>query len=202
MKQFGTWAVLVWKIARRVVPVIAGLIVLVLIIAWLAGSFGSKIAPETPAAKQLLLAGQPTDAVHEVTKDYIEEAVGTLKAASRTVVSAKVLATIDEISVSAGDQVNAGDLLIRLDSKDLDARKKQAEQSLIAATATRNEAESNYERVKRLVERNAVSRAEFDEATRCLEVSRADELRAEQGSQLGRLDRLHSDGPQRRTAAP
>jgi RND family efflux transporter MFP subunit len=91
-----------------------------------------------------------------------------------------VFATIDEITVSAADQVSDGDILVRLESKDLEARLKQAEQMLIAATATRKEAETSYARNRRLVEQHAVSRAAFDESTRHLDVSRAEELRAQQ----------------------
>ena len=180
MNRFHRAASAAWRIAETFVPLTAGLVALVLAIAWLAGTFETKITPSTPTAESVPLANQPTDLVHEVTKDYIEEAVGTLKAASRTVVSAKVLARIEEITVSAGDQVSEGDVLIRLDSQDLQARLKQADQAVIAATATRKEAETSHQRNKRLVEQNAVSRSEFDKSTRHLEVSRAEELRAQQ----------------------
>jgi RND family efflux transporter MFP subunit len=103
-----------------------------------------------------------------------------LKAASRTVISAKVLATIQEITVSAGDQVNQDDVLIRLDSRDLEAQLRQAEQRLIAAIATREDAETSHARNQRLIERNAISQSELDKSARHLGVSRAEELRAEQ----------------------
>ncbi len=180
MSRFHESSQFVWRMVKAIVPAVAGLAGLVLMIAWLSGAFEKKIAPHTPTVQRPRLTDQPTDVVHEVTKDYIEEAVGTLKAASRTVISAKVLARIEEISVSAGDQVSPGAILIRLDSKDLEARLKQAEQSLIAATATRTQAEASYARNRRLLEQDAVSQAEFDEATRHFDVSRANELRAEQ----------------------
>lgn len=170
----------VLRVLWKIVPASVGLACLVLVIAWLAGAFNSKIQPSTPSASHRKLTNQSTDEVHEVTKDYIEEAIGTLKAASRTVVSAKVLATIDEIAVSAGDQVKQGDLLIKLNSKDLEARLKQAQQSLIAATATRKEASMSHDRNKLLSQQNVVSRAEFDESNRRLEVAIAEELGAEQ----------------------
>jgi len=169
-----------WRVMKKTAPFAAGLIALVLVIAWLAGTFESKIAPDTPTAERPRLADQPTDVVHEVTKDYIEEAVGTLKAASRSVISAKVLARIDEITVTAGDQVTAGDTLIRLDSQELEAKLKQVEQAQVAAVATRTEAETNYERTKSLFERRTASQAEFDGATRRLEVARAEVLQSEQ----------------------
>jgi len=169
-----------WRIVATAVPLAVGLAALVLVIAWLAGTFENKIPPGRAETNVAMLSGQPTDEVHEVTKAYIEEAIGTLKAASRTVVSAKVLATIEEITVAAGDQVNAGDLLVRLDNQEPSAKLKQAEQALVGAVANRKEAETNYNRMERLVQKNAISKSDFDEATRRLAVARAEESRIEQ----------------------
>jgi RND family efflux transporter MFP subunit len=167
-------------VLTRVLGIAAGFVVLVLAIAWLAGTFVSKIEPghEQPVVRRW--SGESTDEVHEVTKSYIEEAVGSLKAASRTAISAKVLATILEITATAGDQVKEGDVLIRLDSKELDARVRQAEQSLAAAVAARTEAEQNFNRVKPLHEKRVIAKADFDQATAKLEVAKAGESRADQ----------------------
>ena len=173
------WAVL-QAFAKTALPAFAGLIALVVVIAWLAGVFETKISPTQVERARRQLENEPTDVVHEIEKDYIEEAVGTLKSASRTVLSAKVLASIEEVAVSAGDQVAEGDILVRLDNKDLESRHKQAQQALIAATATRKEAETSFARHRTLVSRKAVSRAEYEESERRLEVARAEELRAEQ----------------------
>ncbi len=165
---------------QKAIPLAIGLVVLGLAIAWLSGAFTPKIEPgyEPPPVRKW--AGQPTDEVHEITKDYIEEAVGTLKAASRTIVSAKVLATIDEIAVAAGDQVQEGDLLLQLDSKDLEARVKQAEQSLAATVATRKQAEADYARLKDLFDKRVIAKSELDQATRQMEVAQAEVARAEE----------------------
>lgn len=170
----------IWKVAKAVLPVAIGLLSLGLIILWLAGGFEDKIEPTTTTPRETIGTALETEAVHEVTKEYIEEAVGTLKAASRTVISAKVLAKIDEVSVSAGDQVAQDDMLVRLDDQDLRARLAQAEQSLAAATATKNEAQISHDRYQKLADQNAVSRAELDQAFRNLEVAKAEQLRAEQ----------------------
>ncbi len=178
---------LVWRLVKSVVPLGVGLLGLVAVIAWLAGAFEEKIEPRREEMAVATLSGQPTDVVHEVTKDYIEEAVGTLKAASRTVVSAKILAAIEEITVVAGDQVEGGDLLIRLDNNELDARLRQAEQALAAAQATRAEAELNYDRIRRLIEANVETEAAFDEARRRLDVARAEVLRSEEANREARV---------------
>ena len=168
------------QITKTVLPMAIGLIMLVLIIAWLAGAFQTKIEPGQAEVQASRLQNQLTDVVHEVTKDYIKEAVGTLKAASRTEVSAKVLATIEEITVSAGDVVNAGDLLIRLNSEEFDARLQQTEQQLKSAQATRANAEAELRRSERLLKSRAISKSKYDESETNLKVATADEARAQQ----------------------
>ncbi len=168
------------KIGLKTIPVMLGLAGLALVVAWISGVFTEKIPPGETNPVVRRLDGQPTDVVHEVTKDYIEEAVGTLKAANRSVVSAKVLATILQIHVSAGDFVNEGDLLVTLNTQELDARLNQSRESLAAAVAATREAESDFNRNQRLIQANAVSPQEFDVAERKLTVARANERRAQQ----------------------
>jgi RND family efflux transporter MFP subunit len=199
--------VIVHLLLARLLPMILGFALLILAIAWLAGAFTPKIEPgrEEPIVRQW--AGEQTDEVHEVTKEYLEEAVGTLKAASRTAISAKVLATILEITVTAGDQVAEGDVLVRLDAKELEARVRQAEQSLAAAVAARKQAEQGlaaavaarkqaelaYNRARSLRESRAVPQADLDDATARQDVTKADELRAEQAVNQGRAEELRAE---------
>jgi RND family efflux transporter MFP subunit len=168
------------KAAVKITPMIGGLIGLAAVIAWISGVFVEKIPPgeSQPVVRQL--GAQPTDVVHEVTKEYIAEAVGTLKAASRSEISAKVLATIQEIRVSAGDFVNEGDLLVVLNTRELDARLNQSREALSAANAAEREAASDFARIESLLTANAISRQEFDAAERKLSVARADQRRAQQ----------------------
>ena len=166
----------------KVIPTIAGFAVLVLTIAWLAGAFTTKIEPGDRELAVRRWEGKPEelDSVDEIIKDVTEEAIGTLKAANRTAISAKVMATIQEITVTAGDEVQQGDILVRLDSKELETRVRQAEQSLAAAEASRKQAEQDYERAKSLHEKRAASKAELDKATSGLDVAVAEESRAKQ----------------------
>ena len=175
------------QIVKKAVMALVAVSGLILVIAWLTGAFERKIPPSALESPETRTIDRKTGEVHEVTKDYIEEAVGTLKAASRTTISAKVLARIENILVVAGDQVEEGSPLIQLDDADLRARLKQAEQELAAATATRKQAETNHARIQRVVNKGGVSRTQFEEAVRHLEVSRAQELRAEQGVQEAKV---------------
>ncbi len=157
-----------------------GLGLLLLIIAWFAGMFHEKIAPGEATPIATFAGDRPTEVVHEVIKDYVEETIGTLKAASRSVISAKVLATIEEIAVKAGNRVNAGDLLLTLDSKELETRVQQAKEVLIAANATHNEATRSFKRTKKLLASKVIPQQEYDKAIRSLDVAAAERRRATQ----------------------
>ncbi|MGI9519981.1 MAG: efflux RND transporter periplasmic adaptor subunit [Pirellulaceae bacterium] len=161
-------------------PVLLGLVVLAAIIAWISGIFQPKIQPGETQVPLSLVLGQPTDEVHEIYKDYIEEAVGTLKAASRSVISAKILATILQIHVTAGDFVSKDDLLVELNTQELNARLQQSREVLAAAQAATSNADANFTRNERLLQQNAVAQREYDQSVRELAVARADERRAEQ----------------------
>tara|TARA_R110002049_G_scaffold50370_3_gene143092 strand:+ start:133073 stop:134197 length:1125 start_codon:yes stop_codon:yes gene_type:complete len=166
-------------IAGRLVMILVGLGVLVLTIAWLSGMFQQKVQPGWDSRASQRYAGQPTDIVHEIDKSTIEEAVGTLKASSRTVVSSKLLATIAQINVTAGDQVEQGQELVVLDSKEYQSRLDQAKRALEASTADRRQAEKAFQRAKTLESQNAISRSEYDQAERDLQVAIANESRAQ-----------------------
>lgn len=169
------------RVAGKVGTVILGIVILIIVIAWLSGAFQEKVAPHRVDMSDVPLGSDlRTDVVHEVEKEYVEEAIGTLKAASRTVISSKVLATIQEISVTAGDSVEAGDVLVKLDDQEFQARLRQAEQTLEAARATREDAETDLQRNERLFQQNAVAQAALDDARRHAQVAKAEELRAQQ----------------------
>jgi membrane fusion protein (multidrug efflux system) len=73
------------------------------------------------------------------------------------VVSADLPGVVDRIAFESGKHVKEGDLLVQLDT-----RQEQAQ--LAAAEAQLELARANYQRMKGLVEQDAVARAEFDTA--------------------------------------
>lgn len=176
IKRWRTW----FERITRVSLLAIGLLALILTIGWLAGFFADKVEPGRAERQVRRLAGEPTDVVHEVEKSYVEEAIGTLKASSRTIVSSKILATIQSITVAAGDEVEQGQVLVRLDDQEYQSRLDQAKRSLDAAVANRDQAEKQFGRIKTLADQNAASRSEFDAAARDVQVTLADEARAQQ----------------------
>lgn len=162
--------------------ILLGLGLLGVLLAWFAGVLEDKIPPGQHAAPVRSAEGWPTDEVREVAKDYFEESIGTLKAANRTVIASKILATVEEVTVNAGDQVEKGQLLARLSSDELQARLRQAEQAYAAADANRIAAETAYKRLAQLQKTNpgAVTQATIDESVARVRVTRADQSRLRQ----------------------
>ena len=168
---------------KQILPAAVGLIVLVAVIAWLAGAFTKPIPPgQTALADEALadLKARGTYKVEQISKDFIEEAIGTLKAASRTEISSRVLSRIDRITVRAGDQVAQDDVLIELDRKDFEAQLNQAEAALEAADAALEQAEDMYNRAVRLRETNpgAMAEQDFNQLRSNMLAARADRSRA------------------------
>ena len=76
------------------------------------------------------------------------EAVGTVAAAHRAVIAAKVTGSIVEMPVKLGDQVKAGDLLVKISAAEIAARLAQAETAV-------GQARRNLEREQRLLAKGA-----------------------------------------------
>ena len=102
----------------------AGVIVLLL---WLAGKFAPKV-PATPATapdRSADVKGN-VEPVRLVRLPLYESAVGTVRAVHETSIGSRLLASVMEINLKAGQNVRTGDVLVRLDDTDLKAKLQQA----------------------------------------------------------------------------
>ncbi|MEZ6097064.1 MAG: efflux RND transporter periplasmic adaptor subunit [Pirellulaceae bacterium] len=118
---------------------------------------------------------------------------GTLEAHTRAQISSKISGRIKQVLVDQGERVKAGDLLVELDSDELEQQVAIAEADLetrkaaiqrLEADVRRTEAivkqsMTNHDRIVSLVEQKAVSREELDKAAESLAVADADKARAE-----------------------
>ena len=151
--------------------------VLVLALMLLTAACGEKIepgntAPVTPGAVQAQVA---TAGVTRRT--FLYEAVGTVTAEAVDTLSSKLMGTVRAIRVREGDRVQANDLLVVIDPRQVDAQLRQSEAGLAearqaqaaavsardAARAAARLARATYERYLGLQRDNSVSRQEFDE---------------------------------------
>jgi membrane fusion protein (multidrug efflux system) len=83
--------------------------------------------------------------------------IGTMAAVQGVTVSADLPGTVARIAFGSGNSVNAGDVLVELDT-----RQEQAQ--LEAAEAQRDLARINYERAQELSKEGVVARVEYDNA--------------------------------------
>ncbi|MEA1951397.1 MAG: efflux RND transporter periplasmic adaptor subunit [Planctomycetota bacterium] len=176
---------------KAVIPALVGLTLLVLIIAWLAGVFTEKIQPGETAEIQRTFspdAAGGIEEVHEVVKVYFSEAVGTLKAATRTEISARIMAPITEIRVKAGNVVRAGQPLVALDRRDAESRLNQAEASLQAVSASLVQAERDFQRDSDMYKEAAIAKKRVEQTKTALDVAQANVRRAEQAMAAAKVN--------------
>ncbi len=158
--------------------VIVALVLLGGVMAYLAGFFERKIPIDSSGAAPPVDSGN-VYTVEVTTEPLIEQASGTIRAKVETVISPLINATISSITVWSGDEVKAGDVLIKLDSRELRARVDQAHQAVIAAEARLVKAEKDFKRAQRIyrTDTGAISKAELDRIQAALHSASAELLR-------------------------
>jgi RND family efflux transporter MFP subunit len=153
---------------------------LIFLVAWLAGVFHPKVAPSVVDAPAEAPPSLDFSArVQLITEPQIERVPGTLTATRESTISPRITAAIAAIHVRAADSVSLGQTLVELDSRDLQARQRQADQSVVAAEARLTDARKNYERMQQLVGDGTIPRSQFDAAEAAFNAARADVERAQ-----------------------
>lgn len=158
---------------KRMLSALLAVGAIVVLIVWQTGGFETKIVAETPPLpKTEHLAGNVVRATR-ITVPIIEEAVGTIQSRHKVDIMPRIQAVIEEIRANAGDRVRQGDLLVRLDRRDLEANVGQAEQALKAAEANYRQALTDHQRNVELLQRGVISPQEADNSRLRVEVTSA-----------------------------
>ena len=129
------------------------LAVVVVLMIWLAGGFHRKIGDATrhealAVSGTALPPGAVTAIVRSTAVPRTETAVGTVRAVRESSVASKLLAKVVEVDITAGQHVKEGEVLVRLESADLEARSEQAAAAVRAATAVRDQAKIEFDRIE------------------------------------------------------
>lgn len=169
---------------KLLVPIIA-VTILLLMVAWLAGSFDEKVAPAlneniNKRQSMALIDKNNTYKVVASSDVIFEPVAASVEAKQATIISARILARIESISVRAGDKVNRGDLLIQLEHSDLTSQALQAKQNIKAIQARHKEAKQNLERSIELFKKQLVSAFDLDQKRADYQSIRAELTAAEQ----------------------
>ena len=141
---------------------VAGVVAIML---WLAGKFEPKVpsVAATPAEQGGAVKGHIV-AARLVRIPVVESAVGTIHAVHETTIGSKLLARVVDVNLKAGQKVREGDVLVRLDDTDLRAKLQQANAAVTVAEAVHTQAAGDERRYAELVEKNAVSRQQYEKS--------------------------------------
>jgi membrane fusion protein, multidrug efflux system len=139
------------------------ILMVVVMIAIIAGLGFLKFKQFQAMAEQFAAMQPPPDAVTTIVAAQEEwpstlNAIGTVAAVQGVTVSADLPGIVDRIMFDSGKAVQRGDVLVQLDTRQEQAQLAGAESQLELARV-------NHERMKGLVQQDAVSRAEYDAAS-------------------------------------
>ena len=138
---------------------------------------GEKIEPGTTPSQPPRTVQAPVGEARLQPQAGAYEAVGSVKARTASTLAAKLMGRVESVAVNEGDSVRQGQVLVVLDAREVEARKRQAEAALAearrgqqAALAARDAAragaglaEATYRRYTRLIQNESASRQEYDE---------------------------------------
>lgn len=100
-------------------------------------------------------------------------ASGKIEAEKSANLSTRMMGYVTVVKVKVGDRVSQGQLLVAINSTDLQAKKAQAEAGVLQAQAAYNNAQKDYERFKTLYTQNSASQKELDDMTSRYEMAKA-----------------------------
>ncbi|HZW14117.1 MAG TPA: efflux RND transporter periplasmic adaptor subunit [Noviherbaspirillum sp.] len=89
---------------------------------------------------------------------------GIVEAVRQTVIAAQVQGAVTELNVKAGDTVKAGQVLLRIDARTASQNSAASRAQVQAARSALNLATREYERQKKLLEKEYISQAAFERA--------------------------------------
>lgn len=123
-------------------------------ISWAASTMAAEVAGLKSAEANLQM----------IAREQVVDAL--IEAVHQSTVSAQTSGRIIDVLVDVDDYVNKGDIIVRF-------RDKEQQAALKAAVARAEEARSNFNRIKDLLDRKLVSKAEYDKAEAALKSANA-----------------------------
>lgn len=102
--------------------------------------------------------------VHTAQRPALLDASGVAAPYAEATLSTKLMGSVLEVRVQEGDAVGAGDVLVRIDARDLEAKAAQVSASLAQAEAAHREAAAHVERMRALFAEEAAPKAQLDAA--------------------------------------
>lgn len=140
----------------RVIWIVGAMILLIIIIAWFL--FRGFMAPAIKVQTAPVMMTSPSQ------MSAVLNASGYVVAQQKASVASKGTGRLEYLGVEEGDRVKRGQILARLEDKDVIAVLEQARADLEVTRADRDESRSNLDRMNALYASQLVSKAELDVA--------------------------------------
>ena len=100
-------------------------------------------------------------------------ASGKIESVNSANVSTRMMGYVTQLAVKTGQNVTEGQLLVSVNSTDLQAKKAQVDASITQATAAYNNAKKDYDRFVNLFAQQSASQKELDDMTARYEMAKA-----------------------------
>jgi RND family efflux transporter MFP subunit len=185
------------SIVKKILTPVIALTILLLMVAWLAGAFNAKVSPtlnetsneqkhtslgnkRVTNSKNIMIDQHNSYTIVASKKTILEPVAASLEARQTTIISARILARINQISPRAGDLVKKGDILIQLEQNDLQSRMLQAKQNINGIQARQSEAKRNLARTIELFKNKSVSEFDLDKSRTIYQTINAELISAKQ----------------------
>ncbi|MBL6987340.1 MAG: efflux RND transporter periplasmic adaptor subunit [Methylobacter sp.] len=152
-----------FKKINKTVAISVAVLALILLLLYMQGSFVSKVSPGLSTLPGDANA-QKNDTV-VVEKKQVDDMFswpGTVKSRTVANLAPRMTARIIEIKVHAGDKVKKGDVIARLDERDIKAQENAALAALVGANAQASRAKADEQRTRSLYSKEAATRENFD----------------------------------------
>lgn len=144
---------------------------------WMHGRTGShRIGPEDGprgAGSEPPPPGSTVALVAEITVARGLEAAGTVRSRTEAALAPRIQAVVREVRVDVGDRTEVGQILVRLDSRDVDAKTGQARAAAAAADAEADRITSDARRTEALFLDKAATPQQLDQARSAARSGRA-----------------------------
>jgi RND family efflux transporter MFP subunit len=141
----------------------ASVLGLILLLMYMQGSFEHKVSPgSTKPASLESAAKYKTAVVSSTAIDDMFAWAGTVRSRTVASIAPKIAARILEIKVNVGDKVSKGDVIARLDDRDIRAKENEALAALAGANAQANRAAADAQRISSLYKQEAATRENLD----------------------------------------
>ena len=173
-------------VVKTLVTVTVALGGLALFLAWMGGAFHAKVPPGVVPVEHQTVGTRTLVAAERTVGAETVTAVGSVQPRRKTDVASLLLASIREIRPRPGDRVKAGEALVSLDDRELNAQQREATAALAAAEADMVTRKSEYDRVKSLRGSGSVSAEELNRVEGAYRVTEAQVRRVRET--VGRIE--------------